>query len=102
MKMRFEFDKIAGREDLKERIGKKFASLEKYLTHVKQDFHSGVVKVLRGDRYGYKVKVDVRLPGKEVVAESSDATLMNAVDQAYDKSARRIRKYFEKMKDKKK
>lgn len=101
MKLSFEMGSIGKAGDLKEKINKKFSALEKYLQNVREDFHKGVVHVDRGDRFGYKVKVDVKLPGKEVVAEANDVTLMNAVDRAYDKSARIIRKYFEKLKEKK-
>ena len=102
MRLRFEFDKVRGGSDLQEKIGKKFASLEKYLKNVKDDFHTGVVRVLKGERWGYRVRVDVKLPGKEVVAEGRSKTLLSAVDEAYYKSSRIIRKYFEKLKDKKK
>lgn len=101
MKFSFEFDDIAGKKELKEKITKKFSALEKYLGNVRQDLKSGVVRVLRGERWGYKVRVDVKIPGKEMVAEAKSSTLLNAIDEAYHKSARMTRKYFDKLKRRK-
>lgn len=101
MKFRFEFDNISGTEDVKEKISHKFSALEKYLVHVKEDFHSGLVRVMKGQRWGYRVKVDVALPGKTVIAEGKAESLMDAIDEAYHNTSRIIRKYFERLKEKK-
>ena len=99
MKLSFEFDRVSGNGDIKEKIAGKFAALEKYLVHVREDFHKGLVRIIRGERFGYKVRVDVDLPGKKVVAEGRAETLLDAVDEAYQKTARIIRKYLEKLKE---
>jgi len=100
MKLSFELGSLGGKEDLKDKITKKFNVVEKYLSKVKEDFHRGFVRVSKGERWGYKVKVDMRLPGKEVVVESKAAKLLDAVDQAQAKASRMVRKYFERMRDK--
>jgi ribosomal subunit interface protein len=101
MKFQFEFDHVTGNEDIKAQISSKFSALEKYLVNVREDFHKGLVRVIKGDRWGYTVRVDVSLPGKNVVAESHAATLLDATDEAYHKTARIIRKYLERLKEKK-
>lgn len=101
MKFDFEFKGINGAEDVKSRVIHKMEALDKYLVNVRADFHKAFVRIIKGERWGYKVKVDVRLPGKTVVAESKAASLLDAVDQTYHKAARITRKYFERLKDKK-
>jgi len=101
MRLRFELGGVVGgKKDLKERIGEKFGTLDKYLGRVKEDFHAAVIKILKGDRFGYRVKVDMKLPGKELVVESKAAKLLDAVDLAQNKANRVVRKYLEKIKDK--
>lgn len=101
MILSFIFDRVNGNGDLKDKIAHKFSSLEKYLVHVRQDFHKGLVRVAKGERWGYKVKVDVTLPGKKVVAEGRADKLLDAIDQAYHNTARITRTYFERLKEKK-
>lgn len=102
MRFRFEFDEINGKNDIKERVVKKFSALDKYLKNVREDFKNAAVRIVKGERYGYKVKIDMSLPGKEVVAEGKAKSLLDAIDVAYNKSARVVRSYFEKLKSKKK
>lgn len=102
MKLSFEFDRISGSGDIKEKISHKFSALEKYLVHVKGDFHKGLVRVMKGERWGYRVKVDVSLPGKTVVAEGKAASLMDAIDEAYHNTARIVRKHLDRLKEKNK
>lgn len=98
MKLRFEFDKVSNAGDIKEKISNKFAQLEKYLINVRDDFHNGFVRIIKGERWGYKVRVDVNLPGKKVVAEGRGAKLLDAVDEAYRKTARIVSKYLDRLK----
>lgn len=101
MKLRYEFDHVNSNGDIKEKITKKFSALEKYLVRVREDFHQGLVRIIKGERFGYRVRVDVNLPGKKVVAEGKAETLLDAVDLAYHKTARIIREYLERLKEKK-
>lgn len=100
MKIQFEFDGVAGKKDIQQKIVKKFALLEKYLSNVGQDLKSAAVRVFKGERWGYKVRVDVKIPGKEVIAEAKSTKLLDAIDEVQHKAARIIRKYFDKLKDK--
>ncbi|MFZ2199817.1 MAG: HPF/RaiA family ribosome-associated protein, partial [Microgenomates group bacterium] len=62
---------------------------------------TGFVKLSKGERWGYKVKTMLRLPGKEIVAEGQSETLLSAIDDVYAKASRGIKQYLERMKDKK-
>lgn len=99
MKWQFWFDKVSSEGDIKEKILKKLAPIEKYLRDVKEDLKYGVVRVTKGARWGYRVKVEVKLPGRELVAEGKAKELLTATDEAYHKIARSVRKYFERMKE---
>lgn len=85
MRLNFLFDRVESVGDLKIKIARKIAQLDKYLKHVSSDLRAGVVKLSRGERFGYKVKVDLKIPGKDVIAESQDTDLLSAVDRVIDK-----------------
>lgn len=99
MRIRFWFDRVSSEGDIKQKIARKFASLDKYLKHVSSDLREGVVKLSRGERFGYRVRTIFRVPGREVVAEGQSKTLLSAVDVAYARAAREIRKYLERVRD---
>lgn len=80
MRLSFLFDRVGRAGDLKSKIANKIAHLDKYLKHVSADLRSGVVKLSRGERFGYRVKVDLKIPGKDVIAEAQDTELLSAVD----------------------
>lgn len=92
MRLSFLFSKVASTGDLKTKIAKKFAKLDRYLTHVSSDLRAGVVKLAKGERWGYRVKVDLKIPGKDIVAEGKEANLLSAVDVVVNK----LRKGLEK------
>lgn len=100
MTWRFEFDKVESSQDIKDKISEKFTTLEKYLTHVKDDFHTGLIHIIKGQRWGYEVKIDMDLPGKKVIAEGKAETLLDAADKAYHNTARIVRKHFERLQEK--
>lgn len=102
MKWQMMFDKVAKTGDTKDKIAKKLGGLETYFGRMKSKVESGFVKLSKGERWGYKVKAMFRLPGKEIVAEEQSKTLLSAIDGAYDKAANEVRKYLERLKDKKK
>lgn len=85
MRLSFWFDRISSDGDIKDKITKKIAQLDKYIKHVSADLREGVVKLSKGERFGYKVKVDLKIPGKDVMAEGSDGDLLTAVDRVVDK-----------------
>jgi ribosomal subunit interface protein len=85
MRLNFLFDRVESVGDLKIKIARKISQLDKYLKHVSSDLRAGVVKLSRGERFGYKVKVDLKIPGKDVIAESQDTDLLSAVDRVIDK-----------------
>jgi ribosomal subunit interface protein len=85
MKLSFWFDRVNAEGDVKTKIARKLAGLDKYLKHVSSDLREGWVKLSRGERWGYKVKVDLKIPGKDVVAEGRDENLLTAVDQVMNK-----------------
>ena len=62
----------------------------------------GFVTLSRGERWGYKVKTMMRLPGKEIVAEGKSETLLSAMDETYNKVSREIRQYLERIREKRK
>lgn len=98
MRLQLWFDKVSSNGDLKEKVFKKFSQVEKYLKDVSEDLKKGFVSLSKGDRWGYKVKMGVKIPGAEVVAEAKDETLLSAVDEASGKLAREVRKRLEKLK----
>lgn len=98
MRLSFLFDRVESVGDIKVKIARKIALLDKYLKHVSSDLRAGVVKLSRGERWGYKVKVDLKIPGKDVIAESQDTDLLSAVDSVVDKLKTGLVKKNEKMK----
>lgn len=97
MRIRFWFDKVSHAGDIKQKIARKFANLDKYLKHVSSDLREGMVSLSRGERWGYRVKAIFKIPGREVVAEGRSKTLLSAVDLVYAKAAREIRKYLDRV-----
>jgi len=89
MKLAFWFDRVSTEGDIKRKIAKKLAGLDKYLKHVSSDL-----------REGYKVKVDLKIPGKDVVAEGRDENLLTAVDQVINKLQQGLKKKMGKEKTK--
>lgn len=102
MKWQMMFDRVSTSGDTKEKVIKKFSGIETYLGRMKSKLENGFVTLSRGERWGYKVKTMFRLPGKEIVAEGKSETLLSAIDQTYDKATREVRKYLERLKDRKK
>jgi ribosome-associated translation inhibitor RaiA len=102
MKWQMLFDKVSKSGDTKEKVIKKFAGLETYLGRMKSRVDSGFVTLSKGERWGYKVKTMFRIPGREVVVEGKSATLLSAIDEAYDKASAIVRKYLDKIQTKKK
>lgn len=84
MRLDFLFDRVENAGDIRTKISRKISQLDKYLKHVSSDLR-GVVKLSKGERWGYRVKVDLKIPGKDVVAESTDVSLLNAVDDTVNK-----------------
>lgn len=101
MRLQLIFEKVSLTGDIKTKIEKKFANLDKYMRNVSADLRQGFVKLSRGDRWGYKVKIGVKTPAKEVIVEEMDAELLTAVDKAEQKISRVVRKTIEKMRTKK-
>ena len=99
MRLSFWFDRVSSEGDIKHKIARKFASLDKYLKHVSSDLRQGVITLSRGERYGYRVRTIFKVPGREVVAEARSKTLLTAVDSAYARAAREIRKYLDRVRD---
>lgn len=97
MRLQFFFDKVSVKGDIKEKIAKKFARLDRYMERVSTDLRKGFVKLSKGDKWGYRVKVGVKTPFKEIVAEGEDAELLNAVDKAEAKITRSVRKAIDKL-----
>lgn len=100
MRLQMWFDRVSSSGDLKEKVAGKIRGVEKYLRHVSEDLKIGFVKLAKGDRWGYKVKIGIKVPGQEVVAEAKDATLLSALDKAYARLAREVRKRFDRLKEK--
>jgi len=96
MRLAFRFDGVSSEGDIKNKIAKKFAALDKYLKHVSSDLRQGVVNLSKGERWGYKVKVDLRIPGKDVIAQGGDKDLLSAVDTVVGKLKRGLRKKLKK------
>lgn len=102
MRLQLWFDKVSTGGDIKTKVKHKFSSLDKYLKHVSSDLREGMIKLSKGDRFGYKVKAIFRIPGREVVAEGKSETLLSAIDSAYAKASREIKKHVDKLKLKRK
>ena len=92
MRLSFLFDRVERVGDIKIKIARKIALLDKYLKHVSSDLRAGVVKLSRGERWGYKVKVDLKIPGKDMIAESQETELLSAVDSVVAKLKRGLQK----------
>lgn len=100
MRWQFVFEKVSAEGDLREKVLKKLLRMDKYLKNVREDLKKGVVRISKRSRWGYKVKMEVKLPGKDVAVEGKDKELLSAVDEAYHKASRIVRKYFEKLREK--
>lgn len=100
MRVKFWFKGVSSEGDIKQKIAKKVAGLDKYLKHVSSDLRQGVVRLSRGERWGYKVKVDLKIPGKDVVAEGRDDQLLTAVDIVINKLQQGLKKKIGKARDK--
>lgn len=100
MRLQLWFDKVSSKGDLREKVFNKFSQVEKYLKNVSEDLKKGFVRLSKGDKWGYKVKMGVKIPGTEVVAEAKDETLLSAIDTASGKLAREVRKKLEILKEK--
>lgn len=98
MRLSFLFDRVEKVGDLKIKVSRKISQLDKYLKHVSSDLRAGVVKLSKGERFGYKVKVDLKIPGKDVIAESHDNELLSAVDRVVEKLKMGLIKKTEKAK----
>lgn len=92
MRLAFLFDRVESVGDIKIKIARKIAQLDKYLKHVSSDLRAGVVKLSKGERWGYRVKVDLKIPGKDVIAESQNTDLLSAVDRVVAKLKRGLQK----------
>ncbi len=99
MRLAFWFDRVSKDGDIKDKIAKKVGGLDKYLKHVSRDLREAVVRLSKGERWGYKVKVDLKIPGRDVVAEGKDEELLSAVDQAVGKLQQGLKKKIGKAKD---
>lgn len=100
MKWQMTFNRVSTSGDTKEKVIKKFAGLETYLGRMKTKLERGFVTLSRGERWGYRVKTMFRLPGREIVAEGKSKTLLSAIDEAYGKAASEVKKYLERLRDK--
>ena len=98
MRLQLIFDRVSVEGDIKDKITKKFANLDKYMRNVSADLRQGFVKLSKGDRWGYKVRVGVKTPVKEIVVEGEDGNLLTAVDKAEEKISRSVRKTLDKLK----
>lgn len=92
MRLAFWFDKVSNEGDIKTKIAKKIAGLDKYLKHVSSDLREGMIRLSKGERWGYRVKVDLKIPGKDVIAEAKDGNLLTAVDAVVRKLQNALRK----------
>ncbi len=102
MKWQMLFDKVEKNGDIKKKVEKTLSGLELFVGRFRSRLQTGFVKLSKGERWGYKVKTLLRLPGKEIVAEGKSETLLSALDSVYAKSSREIKKYLEKVKDSRK
>lgn len=100
MRLQFWFDRVSTEGDIKNKIAKKFQGLDKYLKHISSDLRAGVVRLSKGPRWGYRVKVDLKIPGKDVVAEGQDNNLLTAVDQVLNKLQQGLTRKIGKARDK--
>ena len=100
MRWQMLFERVSKSGDTKEKVIKKFACLETYLGRMKSRVESGFVTLSKGERWGYKVKTMFRIPGREIIAEGKSKTLLSAIDLAYDKASSEVKKYLERIKDK--
>lgn len=99
MRWQLVFDKISSEGDIQKKVIGKFSQLNKYLARVGSDLKRGVVRLSKGERWGYKVRVDLKLPGKDVAVEGRGRSMLSALDEAYCKAARIIRKNYERLKE---
>lgn len=102
MKWQMTFDRVSTVGDIKEKVVKKFSGLETFLGRMKSKVESGFVVLSKGERWGYKVKTIFRLPGHEVIAQGKGNTLLSAIDDTYAKASREVKRYLERIKEKRK
>ncbi|MDA3963225.1 MAG: ribosome-associated translation inhibitor RaiA [Planctomycetota bacterium] len=79
---------------LREYVETKLGALERFSTGLK---HLHVTIREAGNHHGYRVDVEMHLPGhKDVVAHDSEETVYAAVDVVSDKVATQLRKIHDK------
>ena len=98
MKLNISTSEVKLTPDIQEVIDKKFTpKLEKYLHNVDPDLKEGNLRLSYGDRFGFKAKFEMTLPGNiVVVAEEEHKELAFAITALAKEVARRLRREKEK------
>jgi len=86
--------------DISEIIEKKLKlKLEKLLKHYPEDSTSAQIFIQKGERWGFKVKAELDIPGENVHAEASHKELVFALTALADELATMLRKKKERAKN---
>jgi ribosomal subunit interface protein len=102
MKLQIELDKVSKEGDVREKIVKKLSTLDKYFSRLGSDISRGFVRITKGERFGYKVGFGLSLPGKRLFTEEKKDRLLDAVDEVKDEMATQLKKYLDRLKNKRK
>lgn len=98
MKLNISTNEVKLTPDIKEIIENKFTpKLEKYLHNVDPDLQEGNLILSYGDRFGFKAKFEMSLPGnKKIYTEEEHKELAYAITALAKEVSRRLRKEKEK------
>jgi len=92
-------DNVEITDDMELLIAKKLVlPLDKLMVNFAPDLKQATVKVQQRPRWGYKINLDMMLPGKKhIYAETASDTLMKAVTSLREEVEHQIKHYKDKV-----
>ena len=99
LKYTLYWDDIEESERNEDLVKEKLGSIDKYLVDVKTELKSLEVLMSTGARWGYKVKLNLKIPGRNFFAQAKDRGLVLALVESRDRVITQVKDYLEKLKD---
>ena len=97
----FQVDDVEPRGDIRDKVGRVFASLDKYTGNFHDSLKTARVRVMKRSRWGYKILFDMSLPGRKIFAEGKGNDLLKLSHDVRDQARRQIKRYKAKLSRKK-
>lgn len=101
MNIQIAFDGVKVSEDLHERVNEVFLPIDKLLRDFDGDLVVFYVRVEKRSSWGYKIGVNVEIPGRDIYAEEKGADMMVVLRKTRDSIKRQVRKHVERLRDRK-